>query len=70
MLRHTDDSSQLDSKTRRKKQDERRMRFRRAIESYTEQRLLHAELNDYADALVLSAMQDASASRRSAPSAH
>ena len=33
MLRHTDDSSQLDSKSRRKQQDERRMRFRRAIES-------------------------------------
>jgi len=27
MLRHTDDSSQLDSKSRRKQQDERRMRF-------------------------------------------
>ncbi len=45
MLRHTDDSSQLDSKSRRKQQDERRMRFRRAIESYTEQRQLHAELS-------------------------
>ena len=61
MLRHTDDSSQLDSKSRRKQQDERRMRFRRAIESYTEQRQLHAELNDYADALgILVGLEDVS----------
>ena len=46
------------------------MRFRRAIESYTEQRQLHAELNDYADALVLSSLLESSASRRSAPPAH
>jgi len=70
MLRHNDVTAPLDSKARRKQQDERRMRFRRAIESYTEQRQLHAELNDYADALVISSLRDSSASRRSAPPAH
>lgn len=70
MLRHNDVTAPLDSKARRKQQDERRMRFRRAIESYTEQRQLHAELNDYADALVLSSLLESSASRRSAPLAH
>ena len=43
MLRHNDVTAPLDSKARRKQQDERRMRFRRAIESYTEQRQLHAD---------------------------
>jgi hypothetical protein len=70
MLRHTDDNSQLDSKSRRKQQDERRMRFRRAIESYTEQRQLHAELDDYADTLVFNSLIESSAGRRSAPPAH
>ncbi|EME02153.1 hypothetical protein B381_00645 [Stutzerimonas stutzeri NF13] len=37
---------------------------------YTEQRQLHAELNDYADALVISSLRSSSASRRSAPPAH
>jgi hypothetical protein len=70
MLRHNDVTAPLDSKARRKQQDERRMRFRRAIESYTEQRQLHAELDDYADTLVLSSLLESSASRRSAPLAH
>ncbi|MBA1306367.1 PA3496 family putative envelope integrity protein [Stutzerimonas stutzeri] len=70
MLRHTDDSGQVDCKTRRKQQDERRMRFRRAIESYTEQRQLHAELDDYADTLVFNSLIESSAGRRSAPPAH
>lgn len=37
----------LDAKTRRKLRDERRMRFRRAIEHYDEGRRLHTELIDY-----------------------
>ncbi|TWH76246.1 hypothetical protein LX59_01167 [Azomonas agilis] len=37
----------LDTKTRRKLKDERRMRFRRAIERYDEDRSLHTELEDY-----------------------
>lgn len=38
----------LDSKTRRKLEDQRRMAFRRAIEDYTEQRRLQLELDEYA----------------------
>ncbi len=70
MLRHNDVTVPLDSKARRKQQDERRMRFRRAIESYTEQRQLHAELDDYADTLVFNSLIESSAGRRSAPPAH
>ncbi|ABP77891.1 Uncharacterised protein [Streptococcus pneumoniae] len=70
MLRHNDVTAPLDSKARRKQQDERRMRFRRAIESYTEQRQLHAELDDYADTLVFNSLIESSAGRRSAPPAH
>ncbi len=70
MLRHNDATAPLDSKARRKQQDERRMRFRRAIESYTEQRQLHAELDDYADTLVFNSLIESSAGRRSAPPAH
>lgn len=37
----------LDSKTRRKLEDQRRMAFRRAIEDYAEQRRLQHALDDY-----------------------
>ena len=70
MLRQSEVSKSLDSKSRRKQQDERRMRFRRAIESYTEQRQLHAELDGYADPRLFSPLPARSASRRSAPPAH
>ena len=43
------DESVLDSKTRRKLEDQRRMAFRRAIEDYAEQRRLQRELGGYAD---------------------
>ncbi|TWC39514.1 hypothetical protein FBY03_10464 [Pseudomonas sp. SJZ079] len=36
-----------DAKERRKLRDQRRMAYRRAIESYAEQRLLQQELADY-----------------------
>ena len=36
-----------DSKTRRKLLDQRRMEYRRAIESYAEQRQLQQQLADY-----------------------
>lgn len=42
----------LDARARRKQQDERRMRFRRAIESYDEQRQLHAQLMEFPDLMV------------------
>ncbi|MFB8830624.1 PA3496 family putative envelope integrity protein [Azotobacter sp. CWF10] len=52
MPRHTEDAyypCPLDSKARRKRLDERRMHFRRAIERYDEQRQLQHELDDYPD---------------------
>ncbi|MFG0382659.1 PA3496 family putative envelope integrity protein [Pseudomonas sp. zbq_18] len=39
----------LDSKTRRKLEDQRRMAFRRAIEDYAEQRRLQHDLDDFPD---------------------
>jgi len=39
----------LEARTGRKQQDERRMRFRRAIESYDEQRRLQAQLMEFPD---------------------
>ncbi|MFL9813671.1 hypothetical protein D7241_10485 [Stutzerimonas sp. VN223-3] len=44
----------LDARARRKQQDERRMYFRRAIESYDEQRQLHAQLMEFPDVMVAS----------------
>jgi len=44
----------LDARARRKQQDERRMHFRRAIESYDEQRQLHAQLMEFPDLLLVS----------------
>ena len=44
----------LDARARRKQQDERRMYFRRAIESYDEQRQLHAQLMEFPDLMVAS----------------
>ncbi|MDB5980016.1 MAG: transcriptional regulator [Pseudomonas sp.] len=52
MPRHYDDSQQHASTskaTRRQQEDQRRMEFRRAIESYSEQRQLAQELSDYFD---------------------
>ena len=54
----------LDARARRKQQDERRMRFRRAIESYDEQRQLHAQLMEFPDLLVASPLLPTSAECR------
>lgn len=54
----------LDSKARRKLQDQRRMHFRRAIEQYDEQRRLHGEIDDYPDNILASSLQF---SRESSP---
>jgi len=43
-----------DAKARRKLLDQRRMAYRRAIESYTEQRQLQHELADYPDLIAAS----------------
>lgn len=67
MLRHTEDAHYLypmDSKARRKRLDERRMRFRRAIELYDEQRRLQYELDDYPDLMIISSLPAASAISR------
>jgi hypothetical protein len=53
MPRHYDDSQQQSNssvKTRRQHEDQRRMAFRRAIETYSEERRLNQELSDYLDA--------------------
>ncbi|MFC3609386.1 PA3496 family putative envelope integrity protein [Stutzerimonas tarimensis] len=59
---------QLDAKTRRKLKDERRMRFRRAIERYEDRCRLQAELEDFAELSAFSALQVAA--RRNARPAH
>lgn len=47
MHRFHDESAHLDSKTRRKLEDQRRMQFRRAIEDRAELRRLQVECSDY-----------------------
>lgn len=54
----------LDARTGRKQKDERRMRFRRAIESYDEQRRLQAQLLEFPD---LAGFGQPRGSRQSAP---
>ncbi|KPB75446.1 Uncharacterized protein ALO83_03782 [Pseudomonas cannabina pv. alisalensis] len=49
MARHYDDLPNSTVKTRRQQEDQRRMEFRRAIESYSEARQLNQELCDYMD---------------------
>lgn len=55
MPHYSDESlshANTDAKARRKVLDQRRMAFRRAIESYAEQRQLQHELDDYPDLIV------------------
>jgi len=50
MARYFDGSQEHgNSKTKRQQEDQRRMEFRRAIESYSEQRRLLLEIADYPD---------------------
>ncbi|WPO99976.1 hypothetical protein SFA35_00850 [Pseudomonas sp. HR96] len=50
MARNHEDAQQpSSSKTRRQQEDQRRMEFRRAIESHSEQRRLLSEIADYPD---------------------
>ena len=51
MARHYDDLPKSAVKTRRQMEDQRRMEFRRAIESYSEARRLNQDLCDYLDAV-------------------
>ncbi|MBX9762153.1 MAG: transcriptional regulator [Pseudomonadaceae bacterium] len=46
-----------DAKARRKLVDQRRMEYRRAIESYSEQRQLQHELVDYPELLVFNYLE-------------
>lgn len=55
----------FDAKTRRKLQDQRRMRFRRAIETYAERRQLQHELGEFPD--LISPLMDARHRQSAAP---
>lgn len=65
MPRHYDDSQQhgpSSTKTRRQQEDQRRMAFRRAIETYSEERRLNQDICDYLDAASANFWQNARAS--------
>lgn len=66
MQRHIDDTQLLDSKTRRKLEDQRRMQFRRAIEERLESQRLDREFADYPDLIAVSYLKSAKGSARSA----
>lgn len=66
MPRQIDDTQLLDSKTRRKLEDQRRMQFRRAIEDRIESRRLNQEISDYPDMIAAAYLSSARGSRRSA----
>lgn len=55
---------QCDAKTRRKLLDQRRMAYRRAIESYAEQRQLQHELADYPEVIAANYLVAAQAAGR------
>ncbi|MBD9634455.1 PA3496 family putative envelope integrity protein [Pseudomonas sp. PDM19] len=66
MPRHIDDTQlQVDSKTRRKLEDQRRMQFRRAIEDRMEAQRLALETSDYPDLIATAYLTSAKAGRRS-----
>ncbi|WP_256665072.1 hypothetical protein [Pseudomonas sp. SLFW] len=71
MPRHYDDSQQQSNsaKTRRQQEDQRRMAFRRAIETRSEDRRLTLEFDDYLDADSASFWQSASVSEGARQSA-
>jgi hypothetical protein len=65
MPRHYDDSQQQSTstvRTRRQQEDQRRMAFRRAIETWSEERRLNQELSDYLDAASANFWQNANSS--------
>ena len=58
MAREFDGSYQPNAKSRKQQEkDQRRMEFRRAIESYSEQRRLLQEITDYPDLQVIDVWQ-------------
>ncbi|KRW61131.1 PA3496 family putative envelope integrity protein [Pseudomonas sp. TTU2014-080ASC] len=54
------------ARERRKKLDQRRMAFRRAIENYTEQRELQQALSDFPELIVTGVIAQHSRAQRSA----
>lgn len=66
MQRHIDDTQLLDSKTRRKLEDQRRMQFRRAIEERLEAQRLDREMYDYPDLIAANYLKSAKGSARNA----
>ena len=69
MPRHSDANAQhVDSKTRRKLEDQRRMQFRRAIEDHCEELRLRQELADYPELVAAAYLSSNRQGRRSARS--
>lgn len=66
MPRQIDDTQLLDSKTRRKLEDQRRMQFRRAIEERLEAQRLDREMSDYPDLIAVNYLNSARGSAKSA----
>lgn len=68
MPRYSDESSPANSaaKARRKLLDQRRMAYRRAIESYAEQRQLQQELADYPELIAANYLAAQALGQRSA----
>jgi hypothetical protein len=64
MQRFHDEPTHLDSKTRRKLEDQRRMQFRRAIEDRCEQRRLQLEMSDYPELIAANYLLSTKAARR------
>ncbi|WP_413042748.1 PA3496 family putative envelope integrity protein [Pseudomonas sp. YJ42] len=64
MAQHREAYVNLDARARRKQQDERRMYFRRAIESYDEQRQLQAQLMEFPDLMIAGPQLSSSAECR------
>lgn len=67
MHQSNDPSGCFDSKARRKLQDQRRMQFRRAIETYAEQRRLQDELGEFPDLALISPRMDGHHRQSAAP---
>lgn len=72
MARELDGSYQPNAKSRKQQEkDQRRMEFRRAIESYSEQRRLLQELADYPELQAINVWQvSAAGSPKNAQQAH
>lgn len=67
MARYLDELQSNDSKTRRKLLDQRRMAYRRAIESYAEQRQLQEQLSDYPELIAANYLASSRALQSQSP---